>query len=443
MPGESKLDDENCFPTDLLPKSLQQWTRKAKLAEPDGYPQTVPTFRELSRLCSLHKGDDAGNLLFSVPETCSDTFNEQDPFIDGYRIPKNPHNTPASRNSQLSEAESSDTECPTKLFPPSMDRQPLNSFKNTYIPKSSRSIPFGNDSKTARKPLKPPKPSFLSRYVGSSPNKVENIPPSTKAKSLESWDGGLQKATYRSLPLHSGRGSIQFLDQLATQQTREYRPSQRARQSQDPCRIIPCRYFPRALPHQDLGLLDAALNNLDLPFPAPIPTIDKLPLRHQLVGSELNETRSHVSRTAGLSASIKSHQDTSLKILRAVWYLVLLLKDLVMYTIAQASPVRESSREDLPTKRDSIPGPMATTFVGPTKVPVITCYCGAYVLQIYVAFPLPLLECMSMVDTVFREYTYPDITKMAARSIRSLVGVLIRWILAILHIKVVVELRRV
>ncbi|KAL4780187.1 ATP synthase [Aspergillus varians] len=440
---EIGLMEENDIPSSYFLDSPRRWHAKATLPKRQG--SASPSFTQnRSRLLDRLSGDeDYKDLLFTFPRVYSDFTSERDPFFDIRAMPLNPHNTPISQSGRQSQIGSCGKDKRNAPSPVKSDMLAPDQLSDAGASSDNPLTSLFNGDDTTWRPPKPLKPSFLSGIDIPVQRKTENIRPSFRVTPPRKDDDKipLPETPYRSLPLRGGRNIIQSVERPATDQSPERRPAQ-PKHSWETRTVVPCRYFPRPFTRQELEILGIPLNNTEMPFPAPIPTIDKLPLRRGIINFDWKQQTGQYPVGADNLSTTEIHPPTTTKgSPNSAWGLS---RNLFSY-LTPWKQERVCTIQN-PIVRTTITVPFAsrceTCPAEPEQVSVLGLTDGAYVLQIGLAFPLLFVSRTTLLAAVIRGCISSKIALTAAFIVRSLVGITIRGLLSVFQIGITVEVKR-
>ncbi|KAL2812025.1 hypothetical protein BDW59DRAFT_178866 [Aspergillus cavernicola] len=440
---EAGLTEEGPCPDGHLFESPRRWRTKATVHEREG-SSPILTQRGPCAYDALGGNENYKCFLFTFPRLYSDMTSERDPFLDSRGMPSNPYNTPISRSGHQSEVGSWGKNKQNALSPARSDKHNLDQLHNVATSSDNLLTSLFNGAKATSKPPKSHKPAFLSGIDLSFRSKMENIRPSLRVESLDRWEGiePLPEAPYRSLPLWAGKDFGQFVERASIEQGSEDGPP-RPKQSWETRSIVPCRYFPRPFTRQELDISGIPLNNPDVPFPAPIPTIDNLPLHRGIVQFDWKQVDQYPEDIGHLS-TIKTNPATI-----AVWRL---LQKIITLTNCLLGGLIPRVQGCLMTKETrTVHTVMTIPFISnceastakPEASACLRKIDGGYILQVNFAFSLLYISRITMIAAAIRVCMSSKIVVMAASVVRILVEITIRWLLKVFRIEVAVELRRI
>ncbi|KAL4967933.1 uncharacterized protein BDV14DRAFT_14769 [Aspergillus stella-maris] len=442
------LDQDDFYGSQLF-ETPPKW--HTKLAPPSQHgsvsPASMPNRpRTIDR---LSRDEDYKDLLSTFPRLFSDLTTERDPFSDHRGIPLNPHNTPISQSGRQSETGSCEKD---KRNAPLAAKHVKQALGRSSDADDSFANPLTSVSHSGRptwKPPRPPKPSHLSDIDLSPQRETENIRPLTRLQLPKRGNSkrALPEAFYRSLPSRrTSRNISQPFGRSTSGQAAES-DSVIPKRSWQTRSIVPCRYFPRPFTEQELKILGIPLNNPDMPFPAPIPTMDKLPLRRGIIKCDWQqEDRDSVN--SDRSSSTTTYQPNKLR--NSVWWFFRtiltpahLRKGASSYPVPRKEEIR-IKRE--PATRTTITIPFTsrceTCPEGQTENTTSGLIGGAYVLQVDLSFPTLLAHRTILLAAVIQRCMSWRIAVTAASFLRAIIDGLIRWLLSVFHIDVAVEIRQ-
>ncbi|KAL4758839.1 uncharacterized protein BDW70DRAFT_169856 [Aspergillus foveolatus] len=444
------MGDEN-YLTGYLLETPQRWHMKTTLSERQG-PTSPSLIQNRSRtLDRFSDGDDYKRLLFAFPMLYSDLTSERDPFFDGRGMPLNPNNTPISRSGCQSEIGSIGKDKQDAHSPPKYDK---------HVNQSSDAVAHGDDPLTSHfnsrekmsKPPKPPKPPFLANINTSTQSDVENIQPSLRAVPQKRADDRrpMLETLYRSLPSRvASRKFGQPVEPAVAELTPENHLA-RLKQSWNTNRIVPGRYFPRPFTRRELEVLGIPLNNPSMPFPAPIPTIDKLPLRRGIIRFDWKLADQYPIDIDGFPAT--ETKQTALpqgpwNTLRRIPHKLPSLRQLTQTALYYLTPWKQFTLKQNPSLRTTITIPFAskseTSPVEQDQVSIPGLVDGAYVLQFNLVLPLLLVYQTTRLTAAIRRCMSLRVAAIAASIVRALLVTIIRWVLFVFRVEVTVELSQV
>ncbi|KAJ0421875.1 hypothetical protein BJY00DRAFT_311598 [Aspergillus carlsbadensis] len=442
FPHEPAFAQENEIPGGYHFESPQ--ARNAKATGSGREESASPLFnqRDSHPFDTLDGDDEYKDLLFTFPRLYSDIAADKDPFLDR-AVPLNPHNTPISLSGNQSELGSWRKDKQNALFLANSDKNTINRVHKA-APSSDDALGSLFNSRRARPP-KPTKPSFLSDIGIPFHGKAENIPPFLESGSIEQSDARDPRPVTPSLslPLRTGRNVSQCTDRPVIEQYLEPRPS-RPKQSWETRSIIPCRYFSRPFSSRELEILVIPLNNPDMPFPAPIPTVDKLPLRRGIIDFDCEK----IDQGPADCEESTTEQTTSAnsippRQLPRVFSLGTLATNMLRIFLWRKESL---ATKENPTALTTMIVPRLsrceTLPIGPEPVSVVSTIDGACILQINIVFPLDYLHRIAAIVAVIRGYMPWRIGLKVVSVARSLFELTFRWLLVLLRIEVAAELRR-
>ncbi|KAL4929323.1 uncharacterized protein BDV17DRAFT_80023 [Aspergillus undulatus] len=448
------LDQDDFYSSQLFetPRTLH-----TKAAFPERHGTASPSFTQKhSRTIDRLSGDeDYKDLLFTFPRLFSDVTSDRDPFFDSRGMPLNPQNTPISQSGRQSEVGSLGKDKWNVPSPVKQVKQALDRSSDAAASSDNPLTSLFNGRKPTWKPPKPPKPSHLSDIEIQVPSETENVRPSHRLQlPKRSEDRRPLPETlyrfYRSLPSRqTSRNISQPIGRSAVEQTMENQTT-RPKRSWQSRSIVPCRYFPRPFTEQELEILGIPLNNPEMPFPAPIPTMDKLPLRRGIIKFDWNQADQCPINVDG-SSKEETNQLTNGKGLRnAAWRLFynLLTPAQLRRNVSKylTSRKADESTKQNPTVRTAIVISFASTCetrsreLGEVSAPGPIG--DTYVLQINLVFPLLLAHHTTLFATIIRGCMSSRLAVTVAFLVRVMMEFVIRWLLSILKIEIAVELRQ-
>ncbi|KAL4984065.1 hypothetical protein BDW68DRAFT_167695 [Aspergillus falconensis] len=366
-------------------------------------------------------------------------------------MPLNPHNTPISQSGRQSEIES--------IGKDKQDAQsPAKSGKHVIYQSSDAAAPGGNPltslfngRETAWKPPKPPKPPFLANIGIPAQSDVENIQPSLRAVPPKRAEDRrpMPETPYRSLPSRvTSRNFGPSVEPAVSERTPEHHPA-RPKQSWKTRSIVPGRYFPRPFTHQELEVLGIPLSNPSMPFPAPIPTIDKLPLRRGVMNFDWKLADQYLGDIDGFSATDTdqaTNPQGSRNTLGRIPHTLSSLRQFPQTVLHYLIPWKRATLKRIPSVRTTITVPFASkseTFpVEQDQVSIPGFVDGAYVLRFNLVFPLLLVNQTTRLMAAIRRCMSLKVAAIAASIVRALLYIIVRWLLSVFRVEVAVELRR-
>ncbi|KAL4884320.1 hypothetical protein BJY04DRAFT_182191 [Aspergillus karnatakaensis] len=368
-------------------------------------------------------------------------------------MPLNPHNTPITQSGRQSENGSWANDKRSVLTPVKLDNYTAYQSSDPAGFDDGPLSPLFNGSDSTWRPPKPPKPSFLSDVAISVQDDAENIRPPLAEKSLGKSEHGrpLPETPNRSLPLQATRKSSQLSERPTVGQPSNQR-TVRPKQSWETRSIVPCRYFPRPFTRQELEILGIPLNNPAMPFPAPIPTIDNLPLRRRIINFDWKQADqypqdgdSFPSASTGRPMATSGPSNAIWRFSQNAFALGKVMKEILWGVIP--SRRRGIPNKQNPTVRTAITVPFVsrceTCSVEPEQVSTLGPVDGAYILQIDLAFPLLLIDRTALLANVIRACMSLKAIQITGSLARAFMEILFRWLLSVLKIDVVLELRRI
>ncbi|KAL4995801.1 hypothetical protein BDV10DRAFT_125209 [Aspergillus recurvatus] len=435
--------------TGYLLESPRGWHMKTTLSERQG-PTSPSLIQNRSRTLDRFSEDgDYKSFLFTYPRLYSDLTSERDPFFEGRGMPMNPHNTPISQSGRQSEIGTSGKDKQDAQSPAKSDKHAIHQSSGAVAPGDNPLTSLSNGRETAWKPPKPPKPPFLANISIPVQSNIENVQPCLRAVLPKMADDRrpMPETPYRSLPSRVTRNFGHSVEPAVTERMPEHHPV-RPKQSWKTRSIVPGRYFPRPFTRQELEVLGIPLNNPSMPFPAPIPTIDKLPLRQGVVNFDWNVADQYPGDIDGFSAA-ETNQATSPKgsgnILRRILHKLPSLRQLTQ-TLHYLTPWKQAPPERNPSVRTTITVPFAskseTLPVEQDQVSIPGLVDGAYVLRFNLLFPLLLVNQTTRLTAAIRRCMCLKVAAMTASIVWDLLYIIIRWLLCVFRVEVAVELRR-
>ncbi|KAL4802689.1 hypothetical protein BDV18DRAFT_146349 [Aspergillus unguis] len=350
-------------------------------------------------------------------------------------MPLNPHNTPISHSGRQSETGSWRNDERTALSPAKSEKRAPH-LNNATTSNDSSFVSPSNRHQTAWRPPKPPKPLFLSGVDLFVKDKAENVRPSVRIKPPKRGDGrrNLSNNPYQSLPIRPGWNLTQT---SPAEQIRE-----RPKQSWQSRNIATCRYFPRPFTDQELEILGIPLNK-GIPFPAPIPTMDKLPLRRGIIRFDQDGSGQCLIDT-GASKTITPTAFTVEGTQNTIWRLA---QQLTKTAIHYLTPWKQAISERESSVRTTVTIPFASKCevcpLDSEQATTLDSAGGAYVLQVSLAFPLLFAQCSKMVATVIHKCLSSHIAVATACLVHSFMMMMVRWLLFVFRVEVSVEVRRI
>ncbi|KAL2798244.1 hypothetical protein BJX66DRAFT_55060 [Aspergillus keveii] len=443
FPHEPAFAQENEIPGGYHLEPPQARNAKATGYEQEGSASPLFNQRDSHPFDTLDGDDKYKDLLFTFPRLYSDIAADKDPFLDR-AMPLNPHNPPISLSGNQSELGSWRKDKQNALFLAKSDKNTIN---RVHKAAPSSDDPLGSlfNSRRARPP-RPTKPSFLSDIGIPFHGKAENIPPFLESGPIEQSEARDPRpmTPSLSLPLRTGRNVSQYTERPVIEQYLEPRPS-RPKQSWETRSIIPCRYFSRPFSTRELEILGIPLNNPDMPFPAPIPTVDKLPLRRGIIDFDCEQidqgpadckestTKQTTSANSSPTQQLPQH--------------VFLLEKLATSMLRIFPWRRGNSATKLnPTAPTTMIVPRLsrceTLPMGPEPVSVVSAIDGACILQINIVFPLVYLQRIAAIVDAIRGYMPSWIGQTVLSLARFTFELTFRWLLVLLQIVVAAEIKR-
>ncbi|KAL3481168.1 hypothetical protein BJX99DRAFT_179635 [Aspergillus californicus] len=444
IPREADITEDSFFPNGYFFDSPRRWHAKATVPNREGSCSPSFTPRRSLTFDPLGMDEEFKSLLFRFPRLYSDLASDKDPFLDGRDMPSNPHNTPISRSGHQSEAGSWGRNKQNARPYDRTEKHTLDQLGNTAIPGADPLTSLFNSDKTSRPP-KPHKPSFLFDIRVSSQEDTEKIQPGLTVESPESWEGieSWPASPYR--PLQSGIDR-QFVGRSDVERLPEHRPT-RLKQPWETRSIVPCRYFPRPFTSQELEILGIPLNNAKLPFPAPIPTVDKLPLRRGIIKLDWTQVDGYADigdlspvKTKGTKTT-KASPITPWRLLRTAFF----------FTSGVLGCLNFWKQELLPIEKQIVYTAITIPLIlkdesGSTDSEGSMSRLkndGAYVLRVNIDFPLLYTHRFSIAAAFIRGCLSSKIAVVAVVVIRAIIELTIRWLLAVFRIEVAIDLRRI
>ncbi|KAL3454769.1 hypothetical protein BJX65DRAFT_8025 [Aspergillus insuetus] len=415
---------------------------KATGSEQDGSASPLFNQRDSHPFDTLDGDEEYKDLLFTFPRLFFDVAADKGPFLDR-AMPLNPHNTPISLSGNQSELGSWRKDKQNALF---LARSDKNNINRVHKAAPSSDDPLGSlfNSRRARPP-RPIKPSFLSDIGIPFHGKAENTPPFLESGPIEQSEARDPRPVTPSLslPLRTGRNVSQYTERPVIEQYLEPRPS-RPKQSWETRSIIPCRYFSRPFSTRELEILGIPLNNPDMPFPAPIPTVDKLPLRRGIIDFDCEQ----IDQGPADSKESTTKQTTSANSspTRQLPHVFSLEK--LATSMLRIFPWRKgnSATKQSPAAPTTMIVPRLsrceTLPIGPEPVLVVSTIDGACILQVNIVFSLVYLQRIAEIVAAIRGYMPWRIGQTVLSLARILFELTFRWLLVLLRIEVAAEMKR-
>ncbi|KAL4907517.1 hypothetical protein BDW74DRAFT_125440 [Aspergillus multicolor] len=441
-------EEEEDYLHGYLLESPRRWNIKS--THPEQQAPTSPSFiqNRPHTLDRFSEDDDYKSFLFTFPRLYSDLALERDPFFEGRGMPLNPHNTPISQSGRQSEIGSIGKDKRNVLSPAKSDKYATHQLSEVAAPGDIPLTSLFNGRETAWKPPKPPKPPFLADI--DIPTGAENIQPSLQVVPPKRAEDRrpVPEPPYRSLPSRvTSRNFGQTVEPAATGQPPKHHPT-RPKQPWETRSIVPGRYFPRPFASQELEILGIPLNNPSMPFPAPIPTIGKLPLRRGIINFDWKLADQYPAET---DATVETNQLTVLQrlqnTLRRISQNILSPRQLMRTAIHHFTPWKLVASKQNPIVRTTIIIPFASRSEVPPvdqdQVSISGLVDGAYVLRLHFIFPLLFAQHTTAFAAVLRKCMRSKITLMAISIVRCLTIIIIWWLLLIFRVEVAVEIRQV
>jgi F-type H+-transporting ATPase subunit delta len=189
-----------------------------------------------------------------------------------------------------------------------------------------------------------------------------------------------------------------------------------------------------------------------MPFPAPIPTIDNLPLRRGIINFDWKEADQYSMDADCFLTAGTDKPTTTPGRSDAIWgfsRLALAVAKLTKNMLCGLTPWRHKGLliKQNPTVRTAITVPFfsrcETCSVEPEQVSALGLVDGAYVLQIKLSFPLLLIHHTTTLANIIRVGASSRIAQTAASIVRAFFEIIIRWLLSVFQIEVAIELRRI
>ncbi|KAL3457056.1 hypothetical protein BJX64DRAFT_280884 [Aspergillus heterothallicus] len=446
FPSEVGFAQENEIPGGCLFESPQGWCAKTMASERNSSASPQTNRRDSHPFDTLDIDNDYKDLLFNFPRLYSDRTSDKDPFLDR-GMPMNPHNTPISLSGNQSELGSWQKEKQNVIAPAQADKDTLDRSQTagSYYDDPLTSL---LNSRRAR-PLRPPEPSFLSDIHIPCSGEEENIPPVFAPGPIHHFErkSPRPETPYRSLPLRSGRNVSQYTERPVPGQALE--PcSSRPKQSWETRSIIPCRYFSRSFSGRELEILGIPLNKPDMPFPAPIPTVDNLPLRRGIVGFDWEKAEQlPVNTDDSTITSAKQTASTNASTLWRLPHQVFSVKKLAR-SMMHRLPWRNdgaTTKETSIVRTDMLVPHLSrceTLPIGPEPVSVVDPVDGTCILHINIVFPLLYLNHIARITAVIRGCIPSRIGRKLVSIVWAFFQIAFWWLLAALRFEVGANLRR-
>ncbi|KAL4956693.1 ATP synthase [Aspergillus filifer] len=442
------LDQDEFYGSQLF-ETPRKW--HTKLAPPDQHGSASPaSMPNRPRTIDRLSGDeDYKDLLFTFPRLFSDLTTERDPFFDHRGIPLNPHNTPISQSGRQSETGSCEKDKRNAPLAAKHVKQALGRSSDADASFANPLTSVSNSGRPTWKPPKPPKPSHLSDIDLSPQRETENVRPLPRLQLPKKGDSrrALPEAFYRSLPSRRTSRNINRPFGRSTSGQAAESDTLIPKRSWQTRSIVLCRYFPRPFTEQELKVLGIPLNNPDMPFPAPIPTMDKLPLRRGIIKYDWQQEDQN-SVNSDRPSTTAPYQPNKLRnnvwrFFRNILTPAQLRKDASNYSVPQKEEVRAKKE---PTTRTTITIPFTsrceTCYEGQTENTTSGLIGGAYILQVDLSFPTLLAHRTIFFAAVIQRCMSSRIAVTAASVLQTIIDGLIRWLLSVFHIDVAVEIRQ-
>ncbi|KAL4753603.1 hypothetical protein BDW72DRAFT_201314 [Aspergillus terricola var. indicus] len=445
------IGDEN-YLTGYLLETPRRWHMKTTLSERQG-PTSPSSIQNHSRTFDCFSdGDDYKRFLFKFPMLYSDLSSERDPFFDGRGMPLNPHNTPISRSGCQSEIESIGKDKQDANSPAKFNKHVIHQSSDTVAHDDNPLTSHFNGREKMWKPPKPPKPSFLANINISTQSDGENIRPSRLAVPPKRADHRrpMLETHHRSLPSRvTSRKFGPPFESAVTELRPEHHPAL-LKKSWNTSRIVPGRYFPRPFTRQELEVLGIPLNNPSMPFPAPIPTIDKLPLRRGVISFDWKLAEQYPNDIDGFSTTETNQtalRQGSWNTLRRIPHKLPSLRQLTQTALYYLTPWKQSTLKQNPMLRTTITVPFASkseTFpVEQDQVSIPGLVDGAYVLHFNLVLPLFLVHQTTRLTAAIRRCMSFRVAAIAVSTVRAILVTIIRWLLFVFRVEVTVELSQI
>ncbi|KAL4979457.1 hypothetical protein BDW66DRAFT_168565 [Aspergillus desertorum] len=448
---EWRLMDGADYLTSYLLESPQRWHMNTTLSEQQGPTSPSPIQNRTRKREHFSEDDDYKSFLSAYPRLYSDLTSERDPFFEGRGMPLNPHNTPISQSGRQSEIGSIGEDKQDALSAAKSVKHAIHQSSDAVASSGNPLTSLSNGCETAWKPPKPPKPPFLANISISAQSDVENIQPCLRAMPPQMVDDRrlMPETPYRSLPSRvTSMNYGQSVEPAVTARTPEHLPP-RPKQPWKSKSIVPGRYFPRPFTRQELKVLGIPLNNPSMPFPAPIPTIDKLPLRQSVMNFDWKLADQYSGDIDGFYVADANQATTrkgSRNTLRRIPHKLPSLRQLTQTALYYLIPWKQAPRGRNPSVRTTITVPFAskseTIPVEQDQVSITGLVDGAYVLRFDFLFPLLLVKTTTRLTAAIRRCMSLRIATIAASIVRALLYITIQWLLSVFRVEVAVELRR-
>jgi F-type H+-transporting ATPase subunit delta len=443
FPHEPAFAQENEVPGGYRLEPHQARNAKATGSEQEGSTSPLFNQRDSHPFDTVDGDGEYKDLLFTFPRLYSDMAVDKDPFLDR-AMPLNPHNTPISLSGNQSQLGSWRKDKQNALFIAKSDKNTINRVHK--VAPSSDDL-FGSlfNSRRARPPG-PTKPSFLSDIGIPFHGRAENIPPFLESGPIEqSVPRDRRPVTPSlSLPLRTGRNVSQYAERPIIEQYLEPRPS-RPKQSWETRSIIPCRYFSRPFSTRELEILGIPLKNPDMPFPAPIPTVDKLPLRRGIIDFDCEQIDQGPSDCE--ESTIKQTTSASSLPIRQLPQHGFSLGKLAT-NMLRIFPWRRgisATKENQSAPTTMIAPCLSrceTLPIGPEPLSAVGTIDGACILQINIVFPVVDLQHIAAIVAAIRGYMPSRIGLKVLSLTRLLFELTFRWLLVLLRIEIAAEMKR-
>lgn len=437
--------EENDFPSGHSIDTPQSWHARTTLSEPPGSASPSMSQNRSLRFDRFSSDEAYNGFLFTFPRLYPGLASEKDPFIDSHGLPMNPHNTPISQSGHQSEIGSFEKDKRHAPSPIKSDKRALGRLGNTARSDGSQLTSLSSGSEATWRPPKPPKPSFLSYIDIPLQRETTNGQPSFRAKRPGRGDEkALPETPYRSLPLRASRNFNQPVKHPATDQGPDCRPA-RPKQSWETKKVAPPRRFPLQFTRQELEALSAPLNNPKMPFPAPIPTIENLPLRRGAVNSGREDTgRYQVDDDNSSRTQLNRPRPRKESLNDTLWELSRdLFEQLKMNAFHYFKPRKQGQK---PTVRTTVSIPFVSRC---EPCPEEQCQVsaglvdGTYILQFDLSLPLLSVHRTTSLAAVIRRCMSSKIALVAAFLVRDLIKITTLLLLYVFRIDVAIEVKRV
>ncbi|KAL5335102.1 ATP synthase [Aspergillus crustosus] len=448
-----KLLDENCFPGSYRLKDPAEWRTQDTNTEQERSAPRSSITQDYSRTLDRISGNGScKDLLFTFPRLYSDLNSERDPFLESCGMPLNPQNTPISLSGRQSEIETWGKDKQDMLTPAKPNKHTQYRSSDSPAPDETPLTPLINDRGSTWRPPKPPKPSYLSQVALFVRDNTENAHSRLKDKSFEKDEDRrpLPETPHRSLPIRGNRKLSQPIKRSVVARTSEHR-AVRPKHSWETRSIVPCRYFPRPFTSQELEILGIPLNNPEMPFPAPIPTVDNLPLRRGTIDFDWKQADGYSVDGDCLPTAKSNPPTTAIKPTNAIRQFLQIALELVKLTrtmLWRFTPWRQKDQHIKRTirTRAAITIPFLSGFnTSPRdldQVSIADPVDGAYILQIDLACPLSFV-CTRMLTGLIRGFESSKAVQLITFIVWTVVDIVIEWLFYIFKVDFAVELRRI